>query len=338
MKDLRLLEFAIALDRHRSFARAADSLGVTQPTFSRGIAALEASLGARLFERSTRRVEPTPVGRVLLERAESLLLEAKGLSALAALESGALSGQLIVASGPYALECSVLRAVAQVAGQHPRLRIRVIEGAWRELPGLLLQGSVDLLVMEASVLADDHRLQVEALPRHPGTLLCRAGHPLTHLRRVGVEDLEPYPLVGVPMTRAIGPQIGRARRLMSIDHASGDLTPHIVTTSLHAMREIVLRTDGVAVYPRMPLGDAPDKKRFATLKTDVELPSTGYGIATLRDRKPSPAALAFMQALRDVENELVGGDGASATVRSRQRESRNKSRAGGGADLQRRAP
>lgn len=333
MKDLRLLEFAVALNRHRNFARAADSLGVTQPTFSRGIAALEASLGARLFERSTRRVDPTPVGRVLLERAESLLLEAKGLSDLATLESGALSGQLIVASGPYPLECSVLRAVARIARQHPQLRIRVIEGAWRELPGALLQGSVDLLVMETSILADDHRLQVEALPRHPGSLLCRADHPLTRLPRVRLEDLEPYPLVGVPITREIGPQIGRARRLMNIDHASGDLTPHIVTTSLHAMREIVLRTDGVAIYPRTQLGDDLGKGRLATLKTDLELPSTGYGIATLRGRRQSPAALAFMQALRDVENEQIGGDGASSPVRSRPRKFGTRLRAGGGTGI-----
>ena len=76
MNDLRLLEFAIALDDNRSFARAADAMRVTQPTFSRRIAALEATFGARLFERSNRRVVPTRQGSLLLVRARQLLADA----------------------------------------------------------------------------------------------------------------------------------------------------------------------------------------------------------------------------------------------------------------------
>ena len=80
MKDLRLLEFAVALDRQRSFGRAAESMRVTQPRFSRGIAALEADLGVRLFDRSTRHVRPTPAGTVFLERATALLANARWVS------------------------------------------------------------------------------------------------------------------------------------------------------------------------------------------------------------------------------------------------------------------
>ena len=50
--NIRLLEYVVALDEHRSFRRAAEAMRVTQPAFSRGVAALEASLGARLFDRS----------------------------------------------------------------------------------------------------------------------------------------------------------------------------------------------------------------------------------------------------------------------------------------------
>ena len=62
MNNLRLLEYALALDKHRSFHRAAQAVRVTQPTFSRGIAAFEATLGARLFDRSNRHVESMPGG------------------------------------------------------------------------------------------------------------------------------------------------------------------------------------------------------------------------------------------------------------------------------------
>jgi len=57
----------------RNFARAAEALGLTQPTLSRSIAALERDLGVRLFERSHKGATPTVFGRVLLERGAIVL-------------------------------------------------------------------------------------------------------------------------------------------------------------------------------------------------------------------------------------------------------------------------
>lgn len=312
MNDLRLLEFAVALDRHRSFARAAESMRVTQPTLSRGIAALEASLGARLFDRSTRRVQPTAVGVEFLERAGSLLRQATQLRELTQHHVGSLTGELAVGSGPYPLECSVLTAVARLTQRHPALRVRVIEGPWRDLPGALLAGQVDLVVMETMVLVGDHRLRIEPLPRHSGCLVCRVGHPLAQLERVAYEDLQAYPLIGVRITREIGPALGRSARLLIVDYASGDLMPHVVTTSLHAMIGLVLLTDGVCLYPVSLLRRHPQANRLTVLTTDLELPSTNYGIVTAKSRTPSPAALAFVQVLREVENEKVNGQATAA--------------------------
>lgn len=323
MKDLRLLEFAVALDRHRSFARAADSMRVTQPTLSRGIATLESKLGTRLFDRSTRRVHPTAIGRAFLERADALLHQAARLSELTGRHDGSLTGNLAVGAGPYALECGVLSAVARLARLHPALQIRIAEGAWRDLPGALLGGALDVVVMEASVLADDHRLTIEALPRHAGCLVCRADHPLAQRKGLAFEDLEPYPLVGVPMTRDIGPAMGRTTRLLDVDYVSGDLKPHIVTTSLHAMIEVVLLTDGVALYPMSLLRNHHRAGQLAVLDTELELPSTGYGIATATNGTPSPAVLAFMQVLREVEHEKNNGQViAAAPGRPRKRRRR----------------
>ena len=73
--DLRLLESAIALAHHRSYARASKALHVSQPTLSRSIAGLEDSLGVRLFDRGRGGVDPTPFGRLLLERGAALLAD-----------------------------------------------------------------------------------------------------------------------------------------------------------------------------------------------------------------------------------------------------------------------
>ena len=73
MNDLRLIRLAIALGRHGNFARAAEEMSISQPSLTRGIAALECALGVPLFDRTRKGAIPTVFGRVLLERGESML-------------------------------------------------------------------------------------------------------------------------------------------------------------------------------------------------------------------------------------------------------------------------
>ena len=64
---LRDLQVFLAVVHHGSMARAAAELGVSQPVVSAVVASLEHAVGVRLFDRSTRGVEPTPYGRTLLK-------------------------------------------------------------------------------------------------------------------------------------------------------------------------------------------------------------------------------------------------------------------------------
>jgi DNA-binding transcriptional LysR family regulator len=100
MNQLRLLEFAVALDHHRSFARAARAMHVTQPSFSRAIATLESRWDARLFERSNREVRPTTAGQILLQRARRLLADHAALADALDAQRTLRSGSVTVAAGP----------------------------------------------------------------------------------------------------------------------------------------------------------------------------------------------------------------------------------------------
>ena len=102
--------------------------------------------------------------------------------------------------------------------------------------------------MEASFLADDHRLNIELLPCHRGVLFCRPGHPLAGRPNLALQDLEPYPLVGVPMLRELRQRLGEAAGRLDVDPLSGDIMPHITVTSIASVREIVMRTDGIGLW------------------------------------------------------------------------------------------
>src|SRR5688572_18378341 len=78
--------FARVAERH-SFSRAAADLGLSQPAVSQAIGRLERGLGVRLFERTSRAVEPTPAGRALVPYADALLDAAAALTAEATRQS-----------------------------------------------------------------------------------------------------------------------------------------------------------------------------------------------------------------------------------------------------------
>src|SRR4051795_8405389 len=92
--SLRQLQYAVAVADARSFRRAAEQCGVSQPSLSAQLAQLEGALGVRLFERDRRRVLPTPAGRELVERARQVLVAADDLMAAARSAGDPLAGTL----------------------------------------------------------------------------------------------------------------------------------------------------------------------------------------------------------------------------------------------------
>lgn len=312
MKNLRRLELAIALEQHRHFGRAAAALRLTQPAFSRGIASLEADLGIRLFDRTNRRVEPTPAGRELVSRARLLLADAEGLRDALGEFLGLRTGHLRVGVGPYPLDLSVTECVARLAARHPALQIEVLEGEWREFGPKLLSGEVEVAVMDRAIVSMDSRFRVEALPGHAGCLYCRSRHPLVGRRGLSLGDVLAYPFVGVRIPVRVLPVPLPASSGLLPDPVTGDLLPRITTTSFAAARAIVKRTDGVGMAIPVQIAEEVRAGHLAMLDVPARTVQTSYGITTLNDRTLSPAAQVFVETLKEVEAELAARSGIAA--------------------------
>ncbi|MBG4654726.1 LysR family transcriptional regulator, partial [Pseudomonas aeruginosa] len=98
--DLRQLRYFIALAEHRSFVRAADAMGITQPAFSRSIQGLEQELGCQLVDRGSKDLRPTPEGQVVLQHALSLVQGSANLIHEIAQLNKLDAGELRFGSGP----------------------------------------------------------------------------------------------------------------------------------------------------------------------------------------------------------------------------------------------
>lgn len=314
MNQLRLLEFAVALDHHRNFARAAQAMHVTQPSFSRAIASLESRLKVRLFDRSNREVQPTAAGRTLLARARRLLADHAAIGDALDAQRTLRSGSVTIATGPYALEISVIEAVVRLTRKHPRLQVEVIEGDWQRLGALMLARGIELAVFDTRLIATDHRLRVEALPAHRGHFYCRAGHPLAGRTGLQLQQVLAYPFVGnrgpyQPLADAAGAGAG-----LQIDAATGDIRPMISTTSAAAARAIVRRTDGVGLATLPQLQDELKRQGLSILDVEWSGMYSAYGLVSLREHVLSPAAEALAAMIREVEAEHAD---AAATLRPR---------------------
>jgi DNA-binding transcriptional LysR family regulator len=144
MLDLRRLKVLCEVARHGSFSAAADALGYTQPAVSRQIATLEAEVGAVLVRRAPQGAVLTDAGRLLVDRAESLIAQLASveveLEALAGLEGG----HLRLASFASGAASIVPLAIAEFRARHPAVEISIQMADPGDSLPLLRAGELDI--------------------------------------------------------------------------------------------------------------------------------------------------------------------------------------------------
>jgi LysR family transcriptional regulator, hydrogen peroxide-inducible genes activator len=186
----------VAVAEKQHFSSAATTLGVSQSTLSQALAALETGLGARLIERSTRRVFLTTEGQQLLPPARAVVEAMDAFSAAASGASDPLRASmrlgLIPTVAPYVLPT----LLAGLAEQLPSLTLRVIEDQTERLLTLLREGALDaaLIALPASEVPAPG---VTAIPIYDEdfVLALPPGHPLSGKRRVPTTALSELPLL-----------------------------------------------------------------------------------------------------------------------------------------------
>ncbi|MGN0909687.1 MAG: LysR family transcriptional regulator, partial [Succinivibrio sp.] len=145
--ELRTLKYFLAVARSGSINRASQDLFITQPTISRQMKELEDELGGQIFERSARRrLELTPKGRLLMERAEQIVGLAERTKADLR-EGRELGGEIAIASGEGRSVKAVTDAAAPFLRENPKVRLCFTSGDADECLSLLDRGICDLALI-----------------------------------------------------------------------------------------------------------------------------------------------------------------------------------------------
>jgi DNA-binding transcriptional LysR family regulator len=194
--ELRHLVYFREVARRLHFRKAAEALAIAQPALSRQIAQLEAALGVRLFNRSSRRVELTQAGAALLERVDPLLASLLRVPAdLRAVAEGQV-GRLRVAFTGLAMATVLPDILRGFHRQFPGIRLELNESPTSLQIAALQAGEIDCGFFHPDAPAPG--IGTTLLLRERNGVLLPADHPLRARRSLRLKDLGETPFVLFP--------------------------------------------------------------------------------------------------------------------------------------------
>ncbi|MGX1915701.1 LysR family transcriptional regulator [Streptomyces phaeochromogenes] len=182
--NVRQYEYALTVAEEGSITVAAERLGLTQPSLSQQIGALEKQVGVRLFTRTRQGMTPTVAGRAFLAEAEVATTASRRAFTAARAADGDLTGEMIIAVHMGLGTRQLPRALGELRRRHPHLQVTIHEEPDpADMERLARQGTLDMLLVHdvpPGCTFDIHTLGTESyvavLPQdHP---LLRRHEPL----------------------------------------------------------------------------------------------------------------------------------------------------------------
>ncbi|CAD5203744.1 LysR family transcriptional regulator [Pseudomonas sp. FEN] len=241
--ELRHLRYFIAVAEELHFGRAAELLGISQPPLSQQIQALEQELGARLFDRTNRRVELSEAGRLFLQEARLVLAQVDKAADVARRAQLGELGELKIgftSSAPF--NSTIPQAIFAFRQAFPAVHLNLREMSSKTVADGLMDESIEVGLMRPLSVPD--ALSVVELMREPLVAVLSAKHPLAAGSEAGMQlsELALEPFVFFP--RSYGS--GLYAQLLTLARQAG-FSPHFAQEAGEAMTIIGLVAAGLGV-------------------------------------------------------------------------------------------
>lgn len=287
--DLDDLQAMVAVVEQGGFRAAALALHLSQPALSRRVAKLEEALGVQLFERTTRRVALTLVGREFYGRAVDIL---QGVEAsLHNISDLSLSlGEVTVGCVPSVAHNILPPVMQRFHREFPRIRLRIVDEGAHAVLNNVARGDCDFGVNFLG--ADEPGIDFEPILHERFVLACRFDHPLAKRRTVGWDDIGKHPYMTVAKSSGNRMVLDRAR-----SPAVKQLNSMVEVRHVSTLLEMVKAGLGIAVVPQLAMpADGAGVLRAVSLK-DSDITRT-LGVIRRAGRVLSPAAQHFYEMMK----------------------------------------
>lgn len=281
------MRYVVAVAETSNFTRAAEQCLVVQSALSHQIARLERELGARLFDRTSRRVRLTPAGEAFLPAARQALDAADRARAEVAAAAGEIRGRLAIGAIPTVTAVDLPTALKQFHLRHRAVRISLRSGGSEELAEGVRQGALDAAFLGLPPGVRPKGVRGHELARGDLVAMVAPGHPLADEEDVDLHRLADEPFVDFPSGTAARAQTDGAfaaagvRREVAFEITAPDFMARLIRQGLAIGMLPAAFADELPGLLSIRLSDAPARVEHLIWSRF----------------RPSPAATAFLSTL-----------------------------------------
>lgn len=248
MLDLRRLRYFLTVAEELHFGRAALRLHLAQPPLTRQISALEAELGFRLFDRTSRSVTLTAQGQHFLPYARAVLEQVELAEVIARKLSAGSAGQLSLGyASSIALSDIFSQAIQAFAQRFPAVQLTLVEGASGSQWSQIVDGRIDIGLSRLAPPLGQSQVQALSLGDEPLVAALCSDDPLASLDQVSLAQLSARPLILFPADYGSG--LNQA--IEQLYQRNGlPLTPGPAGRQITSIIALVAAGQGVALVPQ----------------------------------------------------------------------------------------
>ncbi|EPJ4505928.1 LysR substrate-binding domain-containing protein, partial [Serratia marcescens] len=270
-------------------SRAGEAIGLTQSAVSHSVKELEAEVGVRLLDRTTREVVLTDAGLRLANRVERLLDELQAALLDARSFGVQRSGTVRVATSQTISAHLMPQCIAAGEREYPEIRIMLRDQAQQQVLHSVRNAEVDFGIVVDPVQAVD--LECEAVLHEPFLLLCRDDHPFAAQQEVRWSALNGCRLVLQDYASGSRPLIDSALRQQGVEAQVVQEIGHPAT-----LFPMVAEGIGISIFPALAL-PLPEGGRLRVRRLVPEI-NRALMLVRRKNRSLTPAAEAIWQVAR----------------------------------------
>lgn len=294
--DPRHLEQLAAIVEHGTLHEAAKRLGSSQPALSRMIANLESRLGVSLFERSTRPLIPTEIGRKLSDHGHTIKSSRLRATEDVQLALRGLSGELKIGAPPFLCERLVGDAISSFLSVREGTEVTLTSEYLPDLERMVLLNHLDVAICPLRPLSVPRdELVAEPLFSDENVIVCSKDHRLTKSDDITPEDLENETWI----SHSDQSMLQRDMAVVLASFGVRNLKIAFKSASAGAIFEMLRNTDFLTVLPRYAIRKTPSKSGLYLLPVRLTASTMSVGMVTPCNRLASPLMKAFADHMRD---------------------------------------
>ena len=306
-RHLRLRDLFVLLTvvESGSMSKAAAQLGVSTPSVSTLIAALEHELGTQLLDRTPKGVLPTLQGEALLARTRAAFDELRqGIQDLEFM-SDPSAGEVRIGC-PESISAFLVFVIERLTRDYPRMRFHVQHVHWppSDFPELRDRRVDVVLARLASPPTGDRLgedLDAGVLFDDPFVVVVGSGNKLARRRKVDLAELADEAWIVTPRDVLAGRFVSDAFEARGMTTP----TPRIETSSIHLRNNLAARDRFLAVLPRSVLRLSAQRYGLKELPIRLSARPSPVAIVTLRGRALNPAVHIFVKYAGETAKSFV---------------------------------